>query len=130
MLTISNASAGTIEENLAGTKAPPFSAGKWVCAPPNSVGKGCFREDGDWFEIVDEKEDGHSTVVVWHSVYPRNQATVRQGLIWHTGGFQTYRWTNKNFEEGWNLEFRVCAGEYGNRHIIENSCTQWKTTKS
>ncbi|MFB7210278.1 hypothetical protein [Streptomyces sp. NPDC056255] len=132
LLTISNASADiNFEIDHAGTTPfDPNVPSAMVCAPVNPVGKGCFREEGDWFEIVDQNEDGHSTLVAWRSVYPESQATVRQGTIWNTGGFQAYRWQNKNFTEGYILEFRVCAGEYGNLHVIDSSCSPWKATKS
>ncbi|MEU2793129.1 hypothetical protein [Streptomyces sp. NPDC007100] len=129
LLTIGNASAVIFSVEKADDGPWPTSPSSLSCVH-NSVGKACFRKDGDWFEIVDEKKDGHATLVAWRSIYPESQATIRQGTIWNTAGYQTYRYKNKKFENGWVLEFRICAGEWGNKHVIDSTCSGWKTTKS
>ncbi|GGQ55121.1 hypothetical protein [Streptomyces asoensis] len=130
LLTIGNASAVNFEIDEA--DATPFdgSVPSAMACAHNSVGKACFREVGDWFEIVDEKKDDHATLAAWRLVYPESQATIRQGTIWNTAGFQTYRYQNKDLHEGYILELRVCAGEWHNKHVIDSSCSAWTTTKS
>ncbi|WP_326723408.1 MULTISPECIES: hypothetical protein [unclassified Streptomyces] len=130
LLTITNASAVVFEIDQAGTTPWDGSVPSAMECASNSVGHVCFREVGDWFEIVDEKEDGHSTLTAWRSVYPQSQATVRQGTIWNTAGFQTWRYENKDLTEGYILELRVCAGEWSNKHVIDSTCSPWATTKS
>ncbi|MFC5143528.1 hypothetical protein [Streptomyces aureoversilis] len=130
LLTISNASAVIFSVEQADDGPWDGSVPSAMKCVSNSVGKACFREVGDWFEIVDHKADGHSALVAWRSIYPESQATVRQGTIWNTAGFQTYRYKNKDFSEGYILEFRVCAGEWGNKHVIDSTCSSWTTTRS
>ncbi|MFJ1808599.1 MULTISPECIES: hypothetical protein [unclassified Streptomyces] len=130
LLTIGNASAVIFDIDEAGTTPFDGSVPSAMACAHNSVGKACFREVGDWFEIVDEKKDGHATLAAWRLVYPESQATVRQGTIWNTAGFQTYRYKNKDFHEGYILELRLCAGEWHNKHVIDSSCSAWTTTKA
>ncbi|MFI0976938.1 hypothetical protein ACH4SP_07920 [Streptomyces sp. NPDC021093] len=135
LFTISSASAVIFSVEKADDAPWDASVPSAMKCVSNSVGKACYRRTGDWFEIVDHKEDGRSALVAWRSIYPESQATIRQGTIrqgtiWNTAGFQKYRYKNKDFTEGYVLEFRVCAGTWGNKHVVDSTCSAWTTTKS
>ncbi|MFG2768121.1 hypothetical protein [Streptomyces rubiginosohelvolus] len=129
LLTVGNASAVEFESEQATSRSWDPSVPSAMTCQSNSVGKGCYREVGDWFEIVDHKKDGHSAVVVWRTVSTYNGQTNRQGAIYNNDGYQEYRYRNKNFSEIDNVEFRICAGDWPYR-IVEGSCSSWKTTRA
>ncbi|MGW1230261.1 hypothetical protein [Streptomyces sp. NPDC001515] len=122
LLSITSSSAITVENDVAGTTVWPSGTGTSDRCGSNSSAMACFRPNGDWFMIVDQKADGHSAVVRWTTYDANTNARHRTGLIWNKGGANAYRYMNKNFAEGDYLEFDVCAGEYGATYVIENTC--------
>ncbi|WP_328889133.1 hypothetical protein [Streptomyces sp. NBC_00316] len=121
VLTISTASAITLEVDVAGTTPWPGGAVTARCASTEEA-VGCFRSDGDWFSLVDQKSDGHSVVIRWATYDPKSNVMQREGIIWNTAGLNAYRYMNKNLAEGDFLEFSMCAAEWSTKHIIENTC--------
>ncbi|MEV8224749.1 hypothetical protein AB0P41_01500 [Streptomyces sp. NPDC079167] len=42
---------------------------------------------------------------------------------WHTVGADWYRYKNKNLTEYNSVEFKVCAGEWSSKKIVNGTCS-------
>lgn len=122
MLTVTNASAVTIEEDVAsGTTSPGPTT---ICTPSGSWSQACFYADGDWFGVRDTWEDELSGVIDWRVENPTTHQVVRAGHVWnHSGSDAGWRWKNKDFPEDYILYFKSCRGSYSRLHIQDGSCS-------
>ncbi|MEU7108159.1 hypothetical protein ACFQ2B_36595 [Streptomyces stramineus] len=130
LLTVSTASAVTFEHDR-GTKSQP--SGGYVRCISNDRGQGCFMPGGDWIYLLDTKKDGLSAVVVWRIVEGPSQHTVREGAVWNTAGSKNggqWRYKNKNFPEGRNIDFQVCAGSWRFKNIQSSTCSAYKRMRT
>jgi hypothetical protein len=125
MLTVTSASALTIEEDLAtGTTDPGNDT---ICTSTGSWSQACFYADGDWFGVKDTYEDTLSAVVAWEVVNDSGRI-VRAGHIWNDAGSDAgWRFKNKDFPEGYLISFRACRGSYPKLNLQNGSCGTWRS---
>ncbi|MEU1125538.1 hypothetical protein ABZ371_18720 [Streptomyces sp. NPDC005899] len=121
LLTIGQAAAVTVEVDVAGDTQWPAGTSPSACASADRA-QGCFAHVGDWFSILDRQSDGHSAVIVWRMVDSQSVVT-RQGTIWNNGGADWWRYQNKNLTEYDSVEFKVCAGEWSSKAIVNGTCS-------
>ncbi|MFF3420713.1 hypothetical protein ACFYW9_39565 [Streptomyces sp. NPDC002698] len=122
MLTVTSASALTLENDLASSTENPGN--DTICTSTGSWSQACFYADGDWFGVKDTWEDGLSGVVAWE-VVDANGRIVRYGHIWNNAGSDAgWRFKNKDLPESAReiVTFRACRGSYSTLHIQDGSC--------
>ncbi|MEU6253216.1 hypothetical protein [Streptomyces sp. NPDC047043] len=119
------ASAITWENDFA-TGLSPSSSGSSVWSySPYEDANAAFQENGDWFFVSDNRADGFSGVAEWR-LYNTSGTLVRGGYVWMNLGAGESRWQNKDFTEGYKLQFRACRGHSGGTYL--EHCDSWVTT--
>src|SRR5262245_25576987 len=109
MLLSTQASAITWEDDVATVQSPSSSGSAVWAISPYEDASAAFQENGDWFFVADNRQDGMSAVADWR-LYNKSGTLTRGGVIWMKLGASNARWKNKNFTEGYKLQFRVCRG--------------------
>lgn len=125
MLLSTQASAITWEENSATALAPSASGSNVWAYGPNEDANAAFQENGDWFFISDNRADGYSAATQWR-LNNTSGTLVRGGTIWMRQGAGESRWQDKDFTEGYKLQFRICRGVYGGTSV--EHCSGWVYT--
>lgn len=99
----------------------------WTCTEGNYWAVACFANEGEWFAVADNQRGGYSVLVDW-KLKKTNGELLRQGRVWHTGGFDDpYRHKNKSFGEDLYLQFRACRGQHSAPHDVHTgTCTNWR----
>ncbi|MCX5265469.1 hypothetical protein [Streptomyces sp. NBC_00199] len=116
------ASAITWEKDFATGLAPSSSGSAVWSFSPQEDGNAAFQKNGDWFFVSDNRADGFSTVAEWR-LYNTSGTLVRGGNVWMNLGAGESRWKNKDFTEGYKLQFRVCRG-HSDGTFLEH-CGSW-----
>lgn len=125
MLLSTQASAITWETDSA-TGLSPSSSGSNVWAHSSyEDASAAFQENGDWFFVSDNRADGFSAATQWR-LHNSSGTLVRGGTIWMRLGAGESRWQNKDFTEGYQLQFRICRGHYGGTYL--EHCGGWVYT--
>ncbi|MFD5520737.1 hypothetical protein [Streptomyces sp. NPDC127066] len=126
ILLSTQASAITWEKDFATGLTPGNTnpSGVWAYGP-NEDADAAFREDGDWFFVADNRADGFSADAQWR-LYNKSGTLVRGGDVWMNLGAGESRWQNKDFTEGYNLQFRVCRGHSDGTYL--EHCSGWVST--
>ncbi|WP_190197115.1 hypothetical protein [Streptomyces djakartensis] len=128
MLTITSASAVDGDERATSTGGPDSGA---ICTSGGSWSQACFYHEGDWFGVRDTYEDGLSAVIEWFLQVPTTGEKVRSGRIWNPDGVDAgWRSKNKDFTEGYYVNFRACRGSYSRLNVQAGSCSPWHAKKA
>jgi hypothetical protein len=81
-----------------------------------------FYRAGNTFHLFDDDPDGHSAVLQYSvNNDPLVTAWNKQGA----GKNKKMRVVDLPIPEGAEIKHRVCTGEYGQKLVIEKSCSQW-----
>lgn len=124
-LLSTQASAITWEDDVATGNAPSSSGSAVWTSNPYEDAEAAFQENGDWFFVADNRADGMSAAAEWR-LNNSSGTLVRGGVVWMTQGAGNAAWQNKDFTEGYKLQFRSCRGHHGGTWL--EHCSPWVYT--
>ncbi|MFG3554251.1 hypothetical protein ACGGAQ_07685 [Micromonospora sp. NPDC047557] len=85
-------------------------------------GSASFVHNGDHLYVWDNKADGHSVVVL----YNRSDTGGQMNVTWNHYGAGTRLDHNMDIPESGYIIYRVCLGEYGDRIVLDWTCSPYK----
>ncbi|MFJ9138133.1 hypothetical protein ACIRRT_34230 [Streptomyces sp. NPDC102256] len=129
LLTITQSSAVSAENERATDPDGPDKVNSWVCTGTDTTGDAaadvCYSDLGDWIQVYDGAADGSSAVMDWE-VRDGGNNVVRFGATFNADGEAAERYKNKDFPESDQLRFRACLGHWSTKLITAGTCGPWR----